>query len=260
MYLLNKLVWFVLNPAMLVLLGAVAGFFIFLRTRFRRTGLAVLALTGLFFWFMSSLAGICALGLPLERDYLSLQRPKDLPQAGAIVALGGGVGKRDEMAYPELYDGADRLHQAARLYKAGKAPLVVVSGTGEDSSAVPILLELGVPRAAIAVDNESRNTYENSRFVENLLSTVKGSDPLDVKRGDAAAVDALVVTSAWHLPRAMGNFSRTSLRCAPAPCDFKAHDSYYARRYFWDWISPTPEAFALTAVFAKEWLGRLARK
>ena len=37
------------------------------------------------------------------------------------------------------------------------------------AAAVPLLVDLGVPREAIAVDDKSRNTYENSRFTERLL-------------------------------------------------------------------------------------------
>jgi len=52
-----------------------------------------------------------------------------LPSAGAIVVLGGAVSApRPPRVYPDLNDAADRVWHAARLYRAGKAPLIIASG------------------------------------------------------------------------------------------------------------------------------------
>lgn len=237
MFYLNKIVWFCLNPVTLLLTVAIAA------AAWRRRWLALTALGGL--WFCSTLSAVALLGLPLERPYLATARAETLPAAGAIVVLGGGIGKVESMAYPEMFDGADRLWHAARLYKAGKAPKVIVSGRNDLDAAVPLLVDFGIPREAIVVDNASRNTYENSRFTERLLG---------------AGTKVLLVTSAWHMPRACGNFSKTSLEIVPAACDFVATCAVRGSEHWWDWLSPSADGLARTTFLFKEWLGRMARR
>lgn len=259
MYYLNKLVWFFLNPMMLTLSGSLVGIALGLlakRTKLRRTGYVLAIGSPLLLWAASTLSAVCLLGLPLERDYLGCQTVESSPSADAIVLLGGGIGKCEELAYPDIFDAGDRVIHAARLYRAGKAPLVVVSGTNDLASTVPLLTDLGVPREAIVVDNVSRNTYENSRFTEKLL---KERGVLDGKNPRPGA-HVLVVTSAWHMTRALGNFAKTSLKVAPASCDFAAHGAFYGRNSPLDWVMPSVDGLNLVNRFAKEWLGRLARK
>ncbi len=250
MYYLNKAVWFFLNPLMAALLGAAAGAVLlaFGGGRRRAWGGVVFVGAFVFLWFASTLAGVAALGLPLERPYLAYEQVEALPEADAIVVLGGGVTKVPARVYPDLFEGADRVWHAARLYRAGKAPLVVVSGSNDLVSAVPLLLDLGVGREAIEVDDESRNTYENSRFTERLLA------------GTGKGKRVLLVTSAWHLPRALGNFSKTGLEVVPAPCDFSAHVAVAGAAHGWDYLTPSADSLARFSYLAKEWMGKLARK
>lgn len=247
MYYLNKIVWFFLNPVTMPLMMAAIGAIAIWRGRdaFRRLGWVALMFAFGMLWFESTLSCVCLLGLPLERPYLQFQSVESLPNADAIVVLGGGIGKCEELCYPDMFESSDRVWHAARLWKCGKAPMVVVSGTNDLVSTVPLLLDLGVPMAAIAVDNESRNTYENSRFTERLIGAGK---------------NVLLVTSAWHMPRAAGNFSKTSLKVIPAACDFSASNAYFGSRYWFDWIAPSADSLARSNYLFKEWLGRLARK
>ena len=247
MYILNKIVWFFLNPVVVPLVGAFVG--ALMLKKFAKAGKILLFASLALLWFESTLPCVCLLGLPLERQYLATQSVDALPNAEAIVLLGGGIGKNDKMVYPEMFDGADRVWHAARLWKAGKAPVVVVSGTNDLHSTVPLLLDLGVRREAIVVDNESRNTYENSRFTERLLA-----------QGGDAHHKVLLVTSAWHMPRASGNFSKTSFEVVPAACDFSAYNAFHGAKYFWDWIAPSADSMMRTNFLFKEWLGKLARR
>lgn len=253
MFYLNKIVWFWLNPSMLPLLAATIGLLVFFRAKrgaLRRLGMAAVVLSLFFVYFTSTLACVCLLGLPLERPYLGAQLAERSPEADAIVVLGGGMGYVEEMEYPDMSDGADRVWHGARLYRAGKAPLIVVSGTNDLHSTVPLLLDLGVPREAVVVDDSSRNTYENSRFTERLLQS----------RGGGSRQRVLLVTSAWHMTRSLGNFSKTSLEAIPAPADFKAHNMYYGRQHWWTWLAPSADNLAQVSAYAKEWLGRLAAR
>ena len=251
MYYLNKAVWFCCNPLTPALVGAIVGVVLLWRGSHRRLGGWMAAVSLAVLWFESTQACVFLLGLPLERQYLALQTVDSLPVADAVVALGGGIAKTDEMVHPDMNEAADRVWHAARIWKAGKAKIVIVSGSNDLKAAVPLLLDLGVPREAIAVDDESRNTYENSRFTERLLKA-------RAKPGETPSL--LVATSAWHMPRALGNFSRTSLKVMPAPCDFTVCSMWMSHPRWWDMIVPQADAVARTNYLAKEWLGRMARK
>ena len=109
------------------------------------------------------------IGCALENEW-PVVRAEEAPKADAIVLLGGGMGANTNVyPYAEMWNGADRVWHAARLYKAGKAPIVIPSGCGERESAVPLLRDLGVPESAIVVEDAARNTEENARFVERML-------------------------------------------------------------------------------------------
>lgn len=256
-YYLNKIVWIFLNPLTLSLLLAVsgAGMYVFARDRRRRIGAIVLFFALALLWFFSSGLCVLMLGVPLERPYLATQRPETLPYAHAIVLLGGGIGYDEGLEYPEMFEAADRVWHAARLYRAGKAPVIVVSGQNDLYAAVPLLRDLGVPDSSIIVDNESRNTYENSRFTEKLLNERFVPSPYGPQ-----SPSVLLVTSAWHMPRACGNFSKTKLTVFPAACDFKATFSVLTKRGLLDLLLPNTDNLNTVNFLSKEWVGRLARK
>src|SRR6185436_17873774 len=93
----------------------------------------------------------------------------DSPPADAIVVLGGGTTARTPQQ-PEvgLAGSGGRLLHAFRLYRAGKAPLVLLSGDGltpaesEARQMRTILAEWGVPDGAMLLEERSRNTHENA--------------------------------------------------------------------------------------------------
>jgi uncharacterized SAM-binding protein YcdF (DUF218 family) len=151
---------------------------------------------------------------PLESAYPT-RLAADCPTADVIVVLGGTTA---QLAPPRLeaeeIRGA-RLQMAARLYHAGKAPIVVVSGgpypvlNGEYRSEADdmrdVLIAFGVPDRAIRVERDSRNTYENVLFTKRVL-------------GDKPGAKALLVTSAFHMPRAVALFQKQGVEVEPAPC------------------------------------------
>lgn len=141
----------------------------------------------------------------------------ELPNADAIVLLGGGTrAVMPPRTFAEVNEAGDRMVQAARLYHAGKAPLIVASGgfieffgsTIPEAESMQALLELlGVPPEAILVEDRARNTYENALYVRELLE-------------DAEASRILLVTSAMHMPRSLLIFQRQGFEVIPAPTDF----------------------------------------
>lgn len=139
-----------------------------------------------------------------------------LPMAQAIVVLGGAVRPPEQAdGFPDLSEAADRVWHAARLYHAGKAPLLVLSGgsdptvsaTSEAAAMRVLLRELGVPDEALLLEEASRNTRQNARFSAELLRA-RGIERI------------LLVTSALHMARARLAFERAGLEVIPAPTDF----------------------------------------
>ena len=158
-----------------------------------------------------------------------------VPQAPVIVVLGGGVSgpRPPQRPYPDLGAAADRVWHAARLFHAGKAPRVLLSGgtvrTGDGSEAEAmqrLLLDLGVPPAAIELEAASDTTATNARHTARQLAAQ------GVKR-------VILVTSALHMPRARAALEREGLQVHPAPTDFEVIDMP------WDLLRVVPDADAL---------------
>jgi len=176
----------------------------------------------------------------------------DVPAAPAIVVLGGGVvgASPPWRNHPDMRAAADRVWHAARLFHAGKAPMVLVTGgymrTGSQSEAdaMQVLLQdLGVPATAIVQKNRSHNTLTNAQYTAQMLSE-RGID------------SAILVTSALHMPRARKHFEATELNIVAAAADFEVANIYT------DWQDLLPDTRSLdgsTRAFkelAGYWLGR----
>lgn len=175
----------------------------------------------------------------------------DLPTSEVAVLLGGGV--RD-MALPrrviELDSAGNRVLYAARLYRAGKvAKIIAAGGSLENPHARVVeadlmrslLIEWGVPDTAIIVERKSRTTYENAIFTRDIWNAN------GFKSG-------LLVTSAWHMPRAIAAFRQAGLALHPASVDVHASGSLVGSAYD---LIPSGDAFRVTTYAVREWIGRL---
>lgn len=182
-------------------------------------------------------------GASLERPYLvdgRVPRIESFPQADAILLLGGGMGADTNLSsYAEMWTSADRVWQAARLYKAGKALRVIATGGGVVDSTAGLLFDFGVPKEAVIFDEAPRNTEEEAKAA--------------AKRKDKTV---LVVTSAWHMKRALLMFSKyaPAVKAIPAPADFENSLAGVDSCSFLDLI-PSPPSLMWNTVTFHEWLG-----
>ncbi|WP_266157824.1 YdcF family protein [Dyella silvatica] len=129
------------------------------------------------------------------------------PQADVIVVIGGDGFPGDESDWNnDQGDAAQtRVGFGYLLYKAGKAPVIVLSaGQGGALRMSAMLQQHGVPSSAIRIESRSNNTYENAIFSSHIL------DQEGLRR-------ILLVTSAAHMPRAAAAFSKQGLEVIPAP-------------------------------------------
>jgi uncharacterized SAM-binding protein YcdF (DUF218 family) len=142
--------------------------------------------------------GILGLGLPVAARMMRVLRQAagDEPRrADAILILGREL--VDDRPTPVF---RARLEHGARLWRQGWAPELVVSGglTGdalrsEAEAGREVLIELGVPAAAIGIEKGSRHTLENLLYVREtsrrrgLSRFILVSDPLHLARASALA-------------------------------------------------------------------------
>lgn len=137
---------------------------------------------------------------PVTPDYDLMKTHYD----GAIVL--GGIGSIDmRLQKINFTYSADRLFQALRLYKTGRIDKIIFTG-GSGSIEFPdhkegiyiqkYLREIQIPDSAMLIESESKNTYENAIYTKKLL----GDSLMNSK--------LLLVTSAWHMPRAMATFKK----------------------------------------------------
>jgi uncharacterized SAM-binding protein YcdF (DUF218 family) len=166
----------------------------------------------------------------------------------AIVVLGGGIAPANppERDFPSLSDGSDRIWYAARLYKQGVAPRIIVSGGGflaatgaattEAEAMRRFLVELGVPDSAIVNEGKSDNTIEN---IQNVRAMVQDKP-------------VALVTSGYHMPRALRIAKAAKLDAAAFPTNFHALRS--TRPPWENWL-PTLEGMGETILALHEIAG-----
>ena len=219
----------------------------------RRRGAAGLtAFAVVWLWVWSTPFPTRALVGPLADPY-PIQPVEMAPVADAIVLLGGGTKPiRGDMIYPDLADSADRIWHAARLYHAGKAPLIIVSSGNvldnlrqpSRAGAMRMLLDaLGVPDDAIVIEDSSRNTRQNAVFTERL-ATARGIERV------------LLVTSHWHLRRAEAVFRRVGLDVTPVGTDY-THRGRLPGKFLVFKFLPSASTLLFNSRLLKEHLGYL---
>ena len=227
----SKLVTFLISPLGTALLAGMLAGWLAWRGRHQRAmrwGLAAL----LWLWCWSTPWVSTNLRGAMESAYPQLP-VAELPAAQAIVVLGGGIEVPQGSDRPDLNQAADRMWHAARLYKAGKAPVLILSGglayaegtMSEAASMQTFLRDLGVPDAAMLLEERSVNTRENAQYTAKLMRE-RGMQSL------------LLVTSALHMPRSVRLFEAQGLKVIPAATDHEF-------RTYPVWRSMLPDAQAL---------------
>lgn len=213
-FVLSKLVWALLRPDTLLLLLTVAG--LILMARRPRAGRICVALAVGLYALIGILPLQTLLLAPLENRFPD--RPETARIEG-IVQLGGAeaVSAARLSGQPEVGDAADRYLATLALARAHPEATVIFAGGGaalhprggEARIARTLLTEAGLPRGRLILENRSRNTAENAANARRLApQTLTG--------------EWLLVTSAFHMPRAVGTFCAAGWsRLVPWPVDHR---------------------------------------
>lgn len=169
-------------------------------------------------------------------------------QGDVIILLGGGV--RDRV--PDLTGTGSpsgelmvRLATAVRAHRLTGAPVIVSGGalskkdTPEAWIVQRFLKDFGIAPDRIFIEDKSRDTGENARFVAEICRRHHFRKPL-------------LVTSAYHMKRAVLIFERNGLNVTPLPADFRYSPRITLTPYT---FLPSPSALSLTAAALHERLG-----
>jgi uncharacterized SAM-binding protein YcdF (DUF218 family) len=194
---------------------------ILLRRKRRHWASGVLALAMVVLWVASTPFAARALYRSIEARNPAVP-VADLPQAGCAVVLGGVMqGVSPPRVDIELHDSIDRVFKAAEVHRAGKVRFVVVTGGNQPWSAEvlseaelirDLLVRMGVPKEVVILEGSSRNTRENALYSANAMASVN-------------CQDALLVTSAAHMPRALAAFRAAGVSVTPVSTDVRVADS-----------------------------------
>jgi uncharacterized SAM-binding protein YcdF (DUF218 family) len=229
---------------------------VFHRRRRLRNWLLIVSLLILFLagnrWVSTSLAR------SLEWRYPPLQAGQ---QAPVIIVLAGGTEPLEPPRQTvELNGAGDRVLYAAHLYRQGAAPLLLLCGGDipwmDTSAASPaedmqtLLLEMGIPKEALILETRSQNTSENAANCAGMLK-------------DRGIDEAILVTSATHMPRAMMLFADQGLKLTPAPTDYAVTEEGWAQ--LWQTpganlltnLMPSASALGQTTNAFKEYIGMI---
>ncbi|MDC1156137.1 YdcF family protein [Candidatus Pelagibacter sp.] len=183
----------------------------------------------------------------LESDYELIKTSK-VESANAIVVLSGMVKKiqtKNGLDY-EWGEAVDRIFAGIDLFKLNKAPVLILTGgklpwsigVPEGEYLRDVAIDLGVLKKDILITKNVKNTDEEAKAVMKLLS----SDNPKV----------ILVTSAFHMPRAQLVFEAAGINVIPFPVDFRAHTDKIT---FMSFI-PSAHSFASTSFFVREMIGR----
>jgi len=255
-FLVKLLTWSV-SPMGLLTFGLVLLIVAALTQRTRRV-LWVILLLLIPVWLTGLPAVAFFLKNSLEKEAVALHLQRTGPPYDAILLLGGmanaslapGQSPESTSWQANFTQAVDRAIYAARLYREGLAPRILVSGgVWPATIARPpeafwirgLLMDLGVPDHAIITETASTTTRENMSLSRALLEQSGWTGRL------------ALVSSASHMPRSYANAQAAGLEVDAYPTDWAA---YAEKNKPLGWL-PSTEAIAASGRALKEWLARL---
>jgi uncharacterized SAM-binding protein YcdF (DUF218 family) len=247
---LSKIIWFLLQPSSLLIVLFAVGIGLYWRGR-KRAGTRTFFAAALIY----TIGGLSPLGniliVPLEQAYVP-DTGKALKAPQGFIVLGGVVdtvvaGTRDEVP---LTDAAERLtgtvalarrFPEAKIVFSGGDGALVYGGVTEAEMVRRFFLEMGIDLSRVTFEDRSRTTYENALFTKEVLRPRPGEQ-------------WLLVTSAFHMPRALEVFRSVGFDVTPWPVDYRTRGYRDLIRF-----PPRPsEGWRRIDLAVKEWIGLIA--
>ena len=168
-----------------------------------------------------------------------------------IIVLGGAIASELSREHGEPVVGGDgsRIFAMAKLARAYPSARIVYSGGDasllgnrppEADFVYPLLENLGIPKSRVTLETRSRNTAENASYVKDLINPKAGER-------------WLLVTSAQHMPRAIGCFRKVGFSVEAYPVGWST-----GRTANLVWSRSLSNGLGRLDTAAYEWLGLIS--
>jgi uncharacterized SAM-binding protein YcdF (DUF218 family) len=246
-YYVSKVVWFFATPSNLLISLILVGLILALFKRLRTIGIGL----SLVFTLATLALGLLPIAsyilVPLEERFPSFS-DDGRPVAG-IILLGGSVEASDSISRGSIVanESAERVLDTITLAHRYPTARILISGGGgtvfgDGAAEAPIIANyfksIGIDPARILIDDRSRTTAENAAYSRELAKPQEGER-------------WLLVTSAWHMPRAVGVFEKAGFPVTPYPVDFRTAGGSGTHRPF----AFVSEGLRRLDIASKEWAG-----
>jgi uncharacterized SAM-binding protein YcdF (DUF218 family) len=178
-------------------------------------------------------------------------RPAALPERiDGILVLGGAVDPALSLAYGETVFNGSVVRVLAGINLARQHPeakLALVGGEGgfnpvgfaESRATLSFVVEEGIPLARVILEDRSRSTHENAVYAKEMIRPEPGAT-------------WVLVTSAFHMPRAVASFAAVGWPVIPYPVDYKVDPRTGLRPNF-----SLLDGLGTATLAGKEWAGLL---
>ncbi len=242
MFIFDQLVWGVMNPANLLTLVLVAGVGLYLLSGGRR-GRILVGVSAFCFALLTVAPIGSAMMWPLEQRF---QQPSRLPERiDGLIVLGGEVSPVVSLSsgvnvfscsIVRVVDGVElaRLHPEAKLVLVGGGSFPI--GYSDVRETMRFLINEGIMPARVVLENKSRTTRENAIYAEELLRPSPGQT-------------WVLITSAYHMPRAFGAFTGAGWQIIPYPVNFSINKK--SMRFRFDLLDQLNDS----TLAVHEWIG-----
>jgi uncharacterized SAM-binding protein YcdF (DUF218 family) len=204
---LSKLVGFFVQPSNMLIAVGLLGVIV-TQTRFSRGGQRML---------VGSILTLAACGFspignwtlqPLEQRFPPWDEGHGAPDG--IIVLGGVISHGTSLTrpYPGINDAAERITVVSKLAQQFPNARLIYSGGSEANTAADLFETFGISRSRIELELRSRNTIENAIFTKEIAKPKLGER-------------WLLITSAFHMPRAIGVFRQLGFPVEAYPVDWR---------------------------------------
>ena len=246
---MSKTVGYMALPTnFLLALGLIGA--LLLLTRFARAGRGLMAVALV-------LLAICAFSPlgnfllhPLEQRFPTWDSSRGEPDG--IIVLGGPIDADLSVAHgvPVITAAADRIiggaalahrYPNARLVYTGGSSNLISNDAKEADYATALFQGLGIPKSRLIMERQSRNTKENAEFSKQIVKPKPGER-------------WVLVTSAYHMPRAIGLFRKAGFAVEAYPVDWKTGTKEDLFKYY----VIADDGLQLVDTGVREWLGLIA--
>jgi len=213
-YLFGKALWFMLAPSHLILfLLVLAAILLKVRPKLSHKLSRSVSIL-LLFIAISPIEHLIL--IPLEQH---ITPPATISNVDSIIVLGGGQQKKQSHLFPYSGFGQHngRLIAAIDLAKKLKVPLIFVGGHQQQDAVIyreslsleTLVTIADLPSSQVFINDDSNDTFDNAKKAKAILLKLQLSH-------------SLLITSAAHMPRAVGVFKQQDIIITPLPVEYKA--------------------------------------